>query len=71
MSKYKVLQYFQWGKLQLDKGQILIIEPHNAPDASFAQDASLVTVEHYPDKQQLVATRAIENQIKLKKIERY
>lgn len=69
--KYKVLQYFQWGNLKLDKGQIIIIEPHNPPRNNYAQDVSLVSAEHYPEKKQLISTRAIESMISLKKIERY
>lgn len=71
MSKYKVLQYFQWGNLKLDKGQIVIIKSHNPPGNNYASDASMVSVEHYPEKNQLVTTKAVETMVFLKKIEKY
>lgn len=63
MTKYKVIKYFQWGDLKLDKGQIIHIESKN--------DGSLVSVAHYPEKNQFVSTKAIESMIFLKKIEEY
>jgi hypothetical protein len=71
MNKFKVITYFQWGNLKLDKGQIILIIPHNPPGNNYAQDASMVSVEHYPEKKQLVSTKAIESMISLQKIERY
>jgi len=65
MTKYKVLEYFQWGQLNLDKNQILLIEELDD------RESSMVYVEHYPEKNQLVATQAVESMIFLKKIEKY
>lgn len=64
MQKYKVLKYFQWGDLTLDKGQIILVEKQNS-------DHSLVSLEHYPNKSQLVGTSSIEGMTLLKKIEKY
>lgn len=64
MQKYKVINYFQWGNLKLDKGQILHIEDQG-------EGRSMVSIEHYPDKNQLVGTSAIEGMMLLKKIEKY
>ena len=70
MNTYKVLQYFQWGDLKLEAGQTIVIQPHNPPGNTYAQDASMVSVEHHPEKTQLVATRAIESMVSLKKIQK-
>jgi len=64
MDKYKVIQYFQWGNLKLDKGQVILAEIKDNGN-------SLITVEHYPEEIQLVSTKSIESMIFLKKIERY
>jgi hypothetical protein len=51
MTKYKVLQYFQWGRLKLNKGQIIIVTDNG-------DGLSTVTVEHYPEKEQPVTIGA-------------
>lgn len=67
MKKYKVLKYFQWGRLKLDKGQIIVISDYHEYD----DDRVLVSVEHYPEKNQPVALGAVEGMVLLKKIEEY
>jgi len=64
MTKYKVINYFQWGKLKLNKNQVLCVEKKDS-------QTSLVYIEHYPEKSQLVNTKAVESMIFLKKIEEY
>ena len=62
--KYKVLDYFEWGQLKLDKGQIIVIENQDDGDA-------LVYVEHYPEKSQVISGQAMTNMVSLKKIKEY
>lgn len=64
MTKYKVISYFQWGDLKLDKGQILLIENQST-------ERSLVSIEHYPEKNQIVSTKAVESMVFLQKIIKY
>jgi hypothetical protein len=64
MKKYKVLQYFQWGRLKLEKGQHILIREREGEN-------SIVSIEHYPDKSQPVGVGAKESMILLKKIEEY
>lgn len=63
-SRYKVLKHFQWGDLYLDAGRIILIE-------DYGDGMSLVSVEHYPDRKQLVGTNAIEGMELLEKIKKY
>ncbi|PIY80772.1 MAG: hypothetical protein COY80_01240 [Candidatus Pacebacteria bacterium CG_4_10_14_0_8_um_filter_42_14] len=63
MSNFKAIHYFQWGNLKLKKGEALLIE-------ELDRDRSLVTVKHHPDKTLIVSTKAVENMVFLKKIER-
>jgi len=65
MTKYKVLEYLQWGRLNLEKNQIIIIQ--NLDD----KQTSLVYVEHHLEEKQVVSTRAVDSMIFLKKIEKY
>ncbi len=62
--KYKVLQHFQWGQLKLEKNQIILITKSD-------DNSSLVSINRYPEKSQLINTKAVESMISLKKIERY
>ncbi len=63
MTTFKVINYFQWGNLSLEPGQILLIENQ-------INGSSLVSVNHYPEKNQLVSTEAVESMVFLKKIKR-
>jgi len=62
--KYKVLKHFQWGRLKLEKDQIILITESDNTN-------SLVSINHYPEKSQLINSKAIQGMISLKKIERY
>ena len=66
MTKYKVIKYFRWGNLKLNKGQIIIVENKKNENGH-----SLVSIEHYPEKKQFVVAEAIETMVFLKKIEKY
>lgn len=70
MQKYKVLEYFRWGDLMLDKGQIVLVTTHNPQDNNSFK-LSLISVEHYPNKNQVVATKAVESMVSLQKIAKY
>lgn len=61
--KYKILDYFQWGELKLNKGQIILVEEQDNGD-------SMVSVEHYPDRNQLVNSQAVISMEYLEKIEK-
>jgi hypothetical protein len=63
MTKYKVINYFQWGRLKLDKGQVILIEESD-------KNNSLVRLEHYPEKSQLVSSKAVTSMVSLNKIEK-
>jgi len=66
MTKYKVLKYFNWGgKLEIEPGQIILVE--DMADGRTSQ----VTIEHYPEKSLLVATRAVQGMLSLEKFELY
>ncbi|MBD3279366.1 MAG: hypothetical protein GF390_01500 [Candidatus Pacebacteria bacterium] len=62
--KYKVLQYFEWGRLKLEKGQIIIIENNSDGTAT-------VSIKHYPDKSQTVSSQAVDSMVNLKRIKKY
>ncbi|MCA9370042.1 hypothetical protein KC686_02705 [Candidatus Woesebacteria bacterium] len=62
--KYKALKYFQWGHLKLDKGQILEITEIDAGSV-------MVSVQHYPQKNQLVDRKAVKSMVFLGKVEKY
>ena len=61
MKKYQVLKYFQWGKLSLEKGNNVFITKQD-------EKLSTVSVEHYPEKSQLIGTKAIEGMTLLQRI---
>lgn len=63
MKRYKVLKFFRWGDLVLNKNQIIIENKNN--------NTSIIKVEHIPCKPQIVSNKAIESMILLKKIENY
>lgn len=64
MNEYKILKYWQCGNLQLREGQIVNITDNK-------DGSSLVSIKHYPEKNQLVTTKGIENLLAIKKIEKY
>ncbi len=61
MKKYTVLKHFQWGKLLLEKGSIILITKQD-------EELATVFVEHYPDKSQVIGVKAIEGMMLLKNI---
>lgn len=64
MRKYKILQYFQWGRLKLEKGQHILIKEKKGEN-------SIVSIEHYPNKSQPIGSKAVESMISLNKIKEY
>lgn len=62
MKKYKVIDYFQWGKLSLEKGQVITVEDH--PDW---ENSSIVTI-YGTNKTQPVSKKAEETMVYFKKI---
>lgn len=69
MKKYKALQHFTWGQLELEKGQTYLIE--DLGKNSQGNERSLVSKQYYPEEKQVVGTRAIQTMVELKKIEEY
>ena len=68
MSKYKVLEYFTWGQLSLDKNQYILVKDLGPNE--IGNPRSTVSKEHYPEKQIQVSTPAVESMVLLKKIEK-
>ncbi len=68
MDRYKVLQYFTWGQLSLDKDHYIFVKDLGANDVG--NQRSRIYKEHYPEMNQEVATPAINSMIFLKKIEK-
>ncbi len=62
--KYKVLQHIKWGELSLEKGQIILIDENDSI-------TSLVSINHYPEKSQIVHKKAVQSIVDLKKLEKY
>lgn len=62
--KYKVLQYFQWGRLKLEKGQSIDIEHIDHKTAE-------IRTSHNPTQIQPINQRAIETMIQLGKIAQF
>ena len=61
MKKYKILKNFMWGTLSLEKGSNILIKEED-------DGLSTVSVEHYPDKSQLIGTKAVEGMTLLQRI---
>lgn len=62
--KYKVIKHFQWGKLRLEKGQIIEIRTIDLNNIE-------VFVQHSPNNKQLVNPKSISGMLQLKNIEKY
>lgn len=64
MNEYKILKYWQCGNLQLREGQIVTITDNK-------NCSSLVSIKHYPEKNQLVTSEGVAHLLSIKKIEKY
>ena len=63
MTKFKVITDFQWGKLKLNKGQIISIEQKS-------DGSAVVLPMFHSDLSQLISSKAVESMVFLKKIEK-
>ena len=60
IKRYRVIKYFQWGRLSLEKGQIVEISP--------TEWGELVTLYGDASKQQPIGSGAAESMVQLGKL---
>lgn len=63
MNRYRVVDYFQWGSFSLEKGQYLLVEIQDDRTAR-------VSIESAGGQSWRVNPQAIDNMVRLKKIEK-
>jgi len=64
MNEYKILKYWQCGDLQLRESQLVDIQDNK-------DGSCLVSIKHYPEKNQLISTKGFETVLSLKIIEKH
>ena len=64
-SEYKVLDYFTWGELSLDKGEVVYVTIYTDTQN---RDHALVTKKYHPEQCQVMSPEVVWNMEKLEKL---
>jgi hypothetical protein len=70
-QEYQVLKHFEWGRLKLEPGQIIVIDQHAFPDSD---SRVLVYIKHYrhiDEKTQPIGNKALDSFIDAGYIKNY
>lgn len=69
-QEYRILKYFQWGRLKLEPGQIIVVDPNAFP----GEDRVLVYIKYYrhiPEKTQPIGGKPLDTFLQAGYFEKY